>query len=115
MKTTVIRRQTNRRESLIRNVGYSKRALLEESLMCIESVFKVVQSCDARWFAGKFYVTDHSSSYHKALAVVRTSSQRSKQHLKVCAAQICLHNCIIFRKTLTNSNKLFHIVTLRHN
>jgi len=38
----------------------------------------VLERCDARWFAGKFYVTDHSSSAmsscHKTLAVVGTSS-----------------------------------------
>jgi len=38
------------------------------------------------------------------------------QHLKVRDAQIGLHNCNTFRnKTLTNSNKFIHIVTLRHN
>jgi len=56
------------------------------------------------------------SSSHKALAVVRTSSWRSKQHPKVRAARAGLHNYINFReKTLTNSNKLLQIVTLRHN
>jgi len=56
------------------------------------------------------------SSCHKALAVVRTSSQRSKQDLEVRAAQIGLHDCIVFmNKTLINSNKIIHIVTLRHN
>jgi len=47
-------------------------------MVYVASVFKVLQSCDARWFAGSFYVTDHSSSAmsscHKAFAVVRTSS-----------------------------------------
>ena len=34
----------------------------------------------------------------------------------VGAARIGLHNCITFRnKSLTNSNKLLHVVTLRHN
>jgi len=83
------------------------------------SVFKVLQSCDARWFSRKFYVTDHSSivmsSCHKYLAVFGTSSQRSKQHLKDCAARIGLHNCITFKnKSLTNSDKVIHIVNLRH-
>jgi len=62
----------------LQRVPYSKRALLEEITMYIASVFKVLQSCNARWFARKFYVTDHSpsamSSCHRAFAVVRTSS-----------------------------------------
>ena len=41
---------------------YSKRALLEESIVSIASAFKVLQSCDAGKLAGKFYVTDHSSA-----------------------------------------------------
>jgi len=115
MKSAAIRRQTICRESLIRNVRHWKRGI-----MSIASVFNVLQSCDAGRLAGKFYVTDQSSSAtsscHKALVVVRTSSSRSKQHLKVRAAQIGLHNCIIFKnKSLTNSNKSIRIVTLRHN
>jgi len=44
--------------------------------------------------------------------VVRTSSKRLKQHLKVRDAQIGLHNCITFRnKTLTNSNKISYCDT----
>ena len=78
--------------------------------MYIASVLKLLQSCDARWFAGKLYVKDHSSSAmsscHKALAVVRTSSSRLKQHLKVRTAQIGLHNYMTFKnKRLLNSNK----------
>jgi len=93
---------------------------MEEIIFYIANVFKVLQSCDARKFPGKFHVTLHwssaMSSCHKAVMLVRPSSQRSKHHLKVHAAQIGLHNYIIFRnKTLTNSNKLLHILTLRHN
>jgi len=41
---------------------------------------------------------------------------RSVKNVKVPATQIGLHNCITFKnKSLTNSNKLIHIVTLRHN
>jgi len=88
--------------------------------MYIASAFKVLQSCDAGSIAGKFYITDHSSSAvcscHKAFAVVRTNSQRLKQHLKIRVAQTGLHNCISFKnRSLTNSRKLIHIVTLCHN
>jgi len=38
------------------------------------------------------------SSCHKAFAVVRTSSKRSKQHLKLCAERVGLHNCITWTK-----------------
>jgi len=62
----------------LQRVSYSKSAWLEEITIYIASVFKVLQSCSARWFARKFYVTDNSSSAmsscHKTLAVVRTSS-----------------------------------------
>ena len=37
---------------------YSKRALLEEGIVYIASVFKVLQGCDVRWFAGKFCIKD---------------------------------------------------------
>jgi len=90
----------------LQRVPYSKHELLEESIVYIASVFKVLQSCDADRFTGKFCVTDHSSSTmsscHEAFAVVRTSSLRSKQHLKVRAAQFGLHNCITFKEQKFN-------------
>ena len=68
--------------------------------------FSVLQTCNTRTLTGLFYVTDHSSSSmsscREVFAVVGTSSWRSKQHLKVHAAQTDLHNCVTFRKTVLN-------------
>ena len=63
--------------------------------------------------AVKFYVTDHSSnamsSCHKALTVVRISSERSKQRLDVHTAQFGLHTCITFTsRGLTTQYNLLH-------
>jgi len=62
------------------------------------SVFKVLQSCDARWFAGKSYVTDHSSSAvssrHKAFAVVCRDQVRSVQN-KISKSALHRLVCII--------------------
>jgi len=91
----------------------SMRTLSEESIRYITSVFQVLQSCDARRLAGKFYVTDHSSnvmsSCHKAFAVVRTSSYSWKQHLEVYGVQIVFHNYITVREQ--NFNKLKYNIT----
>jgi len=57
MKSTTIRRQTNCREFLIRSKHYE-----EESIIFITSVYQIPQTCVARRLAGKFYVTDHSST-----------------------------------------------------
>ena len=100
---------------------YSKPALLEESMIYAASVFKVLQSCDAGMACRK--VSRHRSLVKRYVFMsqsFRCGSHKfvafKKQHLKVRAAQIGLHSCITFRnKTLTNSNKLIHIVTLRHN
>jgi len=47
------------------------------------------------------------SSRHKPFAAVRTSSQRSKQHLEVNAALIGLHNCITFTKSILRDSSYF--------
>jgi len=105
----------------LQRVPYPRRALLEEGMINVACVFKVLQSCGAgNGLPESLTSKDHSSgamsSCHKAFAVVRTSSQRSKQHLKVRDAQTGLHNCNTCRnKTLTNCNKFIHIVTRRHN
>ena len=63
----------------------------------------------------------HSSNAKVAISTVglrcvRTSSGGQKQHLNFNAALIGSHTCITFgNKMVTKSNKLFQIVTLRHN
>jgi len=92
---------------------YSKRALLEESMINVACVFKVLQSCGAdaacRKVVTRFFI--------KRTVFLSRSLCCGSQKQQVRDAQMGLHNCNTFRnKTLTtNSNKFIHIVTLRHN
>jgi len=88
-------------------------------MIYVASDFKVLHSCDAGKHAGKFYITDHSSSaiLHVTKLTLWFAQVRSVQnHLKIVAGQTGLHNCITFKnRSLADYNKLIQIVTLRHN
>jgi len=62
---------------------YSKRALLEESMINVASVFKVLQSCGAGMACRKSSQDFSSSalfSCHEACAVVRKNNDKSAMH-----------------------------------
>jgi len=97
---------------------YSKRALLEEGMINIACVFKVLQSCGAGMACQKVVTRlfiKHTVFLSRSFRCGSHAFKATKQQ-QVSDAQMGLHNCNTFRNiTLTNSNKFIHIVTLRHN
>ena len=100
MNGTAIRREKICRDSLIRNVRYWKRLCL--SLQLFLKFCKAVRA----WLGRKSYVTrlliKRAVFLSLSYRCVSSRSQRSKQHLKVCAAQIGLHNCNTFKEQKFN-------------
>ena len=102
----------------LQRVPYSKRALLEESMINAACVFKVLQSCGVGMACRK----DVTKLFIKR-TVFQSRSFRCGSHTfeatkqqQVRDARMSRHNCNTFRNiTLTNSNKFIHIVTRRHN
>jgi len=97
---------------------YSKRALLEEGMINVASVFKVLQSCGAGMACQKVVTRLFIKCTVFLSRSFRCGSHTFKatKQQQVRDAQMGLHNCNTFRNiTLTNSNKFIHIVTLRHN
>jgi len=96
---------------------YSKRALLEESMISVASVFKVLQSCGAgmacRKVVIRFFIK-RTVFLSRSLCCGSHTFKATKQQVR--DAQMSLHNCNTFRNiTLTNSNEFIHIVSRRHN
>ena len=102
----------------LQKVPYPKRALLEEAMINVTCVFKVLQSCRAgavcRKVVTRLFIK-RTVFLSRSFCCGSHTFEATKQQVR--DAQIGLHNCNTFRnKTLaTNSNKFIHIVTLRHN
>ena len=104
----------------LQRVPYSKRALLEESTVNIASVFKVLQSCGVGGLPETF--TSQIIRQAQCLHVTKLSLWFAQVHsVQNNISKSALHGLawiIASRlgiKTLTNSNNLIHIVTLRLN
>jgi len=91
---------------------YSKRALLEESMINVAIVFKVLQSCDAgmacRKVVTRFFIK-------RTVFLSRSLCCGSQKQQLVRDAQMSLHNCNTSGIKLQQTPINFHIVTLRHN
>ena len=84
---------------------YSKHALLKEAMFIVAIAFKVLQSgAGVAWRKKlRHKIINHRVVFlSQSFRCVSSRSQRSKQHLKVCAAQIGLHNCNTFKEQKFN-------------
>jgi len=104
IKSTAIRKQT------LCRVPCSKRALLEEAIVYISCVFKVLQSCGTSTACRKIVT---NIFHHVQCVLSRSFRCGSQKQQQVCDAQVGLHNCNTFRnKTFINSKEFISIVTL---